>query len=113
MKPKKLTIDDLMAMDPHTIFASGTFYDDLGGCNIANTGKEVPWVAVRGGIHDWAIYCQNPHYVESEDIPTIMLGMGGRWDNDKITRLGDKIFTEKNIRKLVPCTKKAFEMYRY
>jgi hypothetical protein len=39
-----MTFEELKAMKPDTIFASGV--DQKWG----------HWVAVRGGIHDWAIY---------------------------------------------------------
>ena len=60
------------------------------------------WVAVRGGIWDWAIYAQNPYYIET-----------GVWDWQKIAEQGDKVHNENHIRKLVECDKEAFEMYRH
>jgi len=54
------------------------------------------WVAVRGGIADWAIYC---HFSDKN------------WD--WIRDSGDKVTMENHIRKLVPCTDEAFKRYRY
>lgn len=91
-----LTLQELKDMEPDTIFATGTIVDSPDGINLANTGKTLRWVACRGGIHDWAIYAQ----AES-------------WSADEVKRLGDKVGSEANIKKLVPCDDEAFAMYRY
>jgi len=98
MEDKKgiLTLEQLKAMPPDTIFATGTAMDNKNGLFMANTNKELRWVAVRGGIWDWAIYC---HFADK----TI------EW----ISNWGDKVIMENNIRKLVPCDDEAFQMYRY
>lgn len=92
-----LTLDQLKALPQHTIFAQGVIEDSPVGINMTNSGKLLKWVAVRGGIHDWAIYCG--------------------WDTgntyESVKEYGDKVCSEENIKKLVPCTKEAFEMYRY
>ena len=92
---KILTIKKLKEMKPG-IFAQGITIDNPDGCNMSNSGKQLRWVAVRGDIHDWAIYC---HYSDKD------------WE--WIKRSGDKVCSKENIRKLVPCSKLAFEMYRY
>ena len=56
---------------------------------------EIRWVAVRGGYHDWTIY-----YLSSIHSVNIVITHG------------DKIFTESIIKRLVPCDREAFEMYR-
>lgn len=96
-----LTLQQLKDMKPDTIFAKGELVDDPDGINLARTGNKVRWVAVRGGIHDWAIYAQNPHYGELN------------YDFDWVRRHGDKVTSEANIKKLVPCDDEAFAMYRY
>lgn len=90
-----LTLDQLKAMPEDTIFATGTAIDDQYGLFMAGTNKELRWVAVRGGIHDWAIYC---HFAEH--------------DVEWIRRHGDKVHSENNIKKLVTCDKESFAMYR-
>ena len=77
-----LTIEDLKAMKPDTIFASGI-------------KDGFRWVAVRGGIWDWAIYYQIPS-----------------WSNEEIARNGNKIHDNQTIKMLVPCDQEAFKMYR-
>ena len=108
-----LTLEFLKQLPPHTIFAYGQVLDNPLGCNMANTGKLMRWVAVRGGIHDWAIYCQNPHYIDSQEPEVLAVGYGGVWDWQKIAEVGDKVTGEKNIRRLVECNDEAFKMYNY
>ncbi len=86
-----LTLQKLKEMKPHTIFAKG-------GGLIEEFSREMntKWVAVRGGIHDWAIY-----YAEE-----------GKAD-EQIRDWGDKCYFEEVIKRLVPCDEEAFKMYRY
>ena len=92
-----LTAEQLDAMTPGTIFATGTAFDRPGELHMANTGRELRWVAVRGqGIPDWAIYT---HFVEN--------------DADWVRRFGDKVQRDSHIRRLVPCDDGAFARYRY
>ena len=90
-----LTLKMLKDMPSGTIFATGISSDTPDGLFMANTGKELRWVAVRGEIHDWAIYC---HFSEH--------------DTEWIRRQGDKVHMEENIKKLVLCDKEALRMYR-
>jgi hypothetical protein len=53
----ELTLQDLKELAPNSIFASGEILDNPEGVNMTGSGKMLRWVAVRGGIHDWAIYC--------------------------------------------------------
>jgi hypothetical protein len=91
-----LTVEKLKDMQPHTIFAEGVTIDNYTGINMSNSNKVLRWVAVRGGIHDWAIY------IGWED----MLG-------EEVAATGDKVCSKDNIRKLVPCDDEAFKMYRF
>ena len=85
-----LTAQKLIDMEPAYIFAQGQHsYNEL-------TNKEIKWVAVRGRIHDWAIY----------------YGLVD-WSTERIKREGDKVFTKELIKKLVPCDVEAFKLYRY
>ncbi|OGY24255.1 MAG: hypothetical protein A2Y57_04190 [Candidatus Woykebacteria bacterium RBG_13_40_7b] len=94
-----LTLKELKEMEPDTIFAQGEIKDSPAGINMAGTGKVMKWVAVRGGIEDWAIYCDNPFQPQ--------LSYEGVRD------YGDKLKMEEHIKKLVPCDDEAFKMYRY
>ena len=92
---EKLTLEMLKEMKPG-IFARGETTDSPEGCNITNSGDLLRWVAVRGGIHDWAIYC---HFADKD------------WEWIRLN--GDKIYNENNIRKIVECDDESFKMYRY
>lgn len=93
-----LTLKQLQAMPEGTIFAIGTAIDDdsVNGLFMGNTKQRVRWVAVRGGIDDWAIYC---HFAEKS--------------LDWIKKHGDKICDEIDIKRCVPCDKEAFGQYRF
>ncbi len=85
-----LTLEKLKVMEPG-IFATGLVKDDR-----LYRELELKWVAVRGGIHDWAIYY---HLASSTD--------------GYVRDSGDKCFTRQVIRELVPCNDEAFAMYRF
>lgn len=91
-----LTLQQLKDMPPNTVFARGEVEDSPDGVNMSNSGGILRWVAVRGGIWDWAIYC---HYADRS------------WEFVKSQ--GDKIYGKTNIKKLVPCDDEAFKKYRY
>jgi len=76
------------------IFASGTVSDNPVGINMTNSDKLLRWVAVKGYAHDWTIYC---HWADKS--------------KDWIKQSGDKVCSEENIKKLVPCDDEAFSKY--
>lgn len=92
-----LTLDMLKEMAPGTIFAEGEIENSPEGLFMTNSdiGRKLLWVAKRGGFHDWAIYT---HWKDS-----------GR---SHVLSNGDKVTSEDNIKKLVPCTEEALKMYR-
>ena len=85
-----LTLEDLKEMAPGR-FAGGVIDDP----RLYKDGP-VRWVAVRGGIEDWALYYH--HAGASEEF---------------VMSSGDKCFTPQVIRDLVPCEDDAYNMYRY
>ena len=89
-----LTIEKLKEM-PEGIFKAGTISDNPEGINMSNSGKLLRWVAVRGVIHDWTIYC---HWADSSF----------EW----IEKHGDKVHFKSHIKKLILCDDEAFQMYR-
>jgi len=91
----KLTLQMLKDMRPG-VFAKGEVIDSQEGINIMNSGRMLRWVASRGKIHDWAIY---------------VLSANRSWQ--EVKDIGDKIFIDENIRKLVPCDDEAFSVYRF
>jgi len=91
-----LTLNQLKNMRPETIFANGAAPDNQYGINMSNSGIELKWLAIRGGIHDWAIYC----HTSDKDLS---------W----IKRHGDKVHSDHHIKQLVECDKESFKMYRH
>lgn len=89
-----LTLQQLKDMEPG-IFATGETTDDANGANITGSGRQLRWVAVRGGIHDWAIYVHK-----------------ASWSEEEIKSNGDKVHSRETVKKLVPCDDQALGMYR-
>lgn len=92
-----LDVTDLDAMEPGTIFCRGEVENSPLGYYATNSrrGDLLRWVAVRGGISDWAIYAY-----------------WNDWDWEAIRSSGDKVRADDVIRRLVPCTDEAFARYR-
>ena len=84
-------------INPDTVFAQGTVSDNIYGINMANTGKLLRWVAVKGWDDDWCIYC---HFANEYSFSEVRL-------------FGDKVCSTDNILKLVPCDPEVFARYRY
>lgn len=93
-----LTLEKLKAIKPYEIFKSGDTIDNETGCNMMNTSRVLTYVACRGYIHDWAIYCQYKDEC---------------WSLEQIHDNGEKVTSEQNIKRLVSCDEEAFKMYRY
>ncbi len=91
-----LTLQKLKDMQPDTIIATGIANDNPDELFMANTNRQLRWVAVRGGIHDWTIYC---HFADK--------------DIEWIKKQGDKVCMKSHIKKLVPCDDEALHQYRY
>jgi len=94
-KQKILTIEVLVQLKPHSEIAKGEIEDSADGINMTGSGNPLKWVAVTGEIGDWCIYVQWAHR-----------------DYEWIKHHGDKVHNEHNIRKLVPCSDKAYARYR-
>lgn len=118
-----LTIKKLKEMKPDTIIARGFGYIEhpwFNDCTPVSEGgalepdrrsTKVKWVAVRGGIHDWAIY----HSLDANICPHEYFNCQCHLEasEERILRGGAKLRNEELIKKFVPCDKEAFEMYRY
>lgn len=93
-----LTIEMLKDMPHGTIFAEGMAMDVKDGLFMANTGKKLHWVAVRGhGLLDWAVYC---HFATEDSTKR------------SIASNGDKVCAPPHIRFCVPCDDEALKEYR-
>jgi hypothetical protein len=96
-----LTIDELKKMKPGTVFASGEVeinHPYYGQAPEYPKTIQVRWVAIRGGIHDWAIYTDF-------DRPFL--------DNDAIAAYGVKLHDIGKVMELVMADFDAMEMYRH
>jgi len=118
-----LTIKQLKAMKPDTIFASGIgliehpWFNDAKpvseGGTLEKDGKstKVKWIAIRGYIHDWAIYHSmdaNIVIADYFDDPAHLQA-----PNETIARVGAKLHNKEKIKEFVPCDDEAFKMYRH
>lgn len=91
-----LTVEKLKAIAPGTMFATGKAFDNEDGVFMANTGKMLKWIAVKGhGYDDWCIYA---HLAEHDEA--------------YIRSQGDKVCDPANIRRCVPCDSEAMALYR-
>jgi len=91
-----LTLQQLKKMMPNTIFAKGEAEIE----DHWDTSKtmQIKWIAIRGGIHDWAIY----YNLIVEDK-----------SDEEIKNYGEKMHKEESIKTCVPCDDEAFDMYRH
>lgn len=92
-----LTIEELKNLPAFDYFATGTIKNSPDEIYMTNNdqGRELLWVAQRGGFHDWAIYI---HWADK--------GL------EYVKSNGDKVTNDKDIRKLVSATEEAYSMYR-
>jgi len=112
-----LTLKKLKKMAPDTIFASGIGFIEHPWFNQATKtieadGKstKVKWVAIRGYIHDWAIY----HSLDANLEPANNLDGTSHLNADfqTIADHGAKLHNREIVKKLVPCSKLALKFYR-
>lgn len=91
-----MTIEEFKAIPFGSVFAQGKCTDDVNGANMTGSGRMLRWVAKKGRINDWCIYC---HWATSSF--------------EYIITNGDKVTGESNIKRLVPCDDDMFNAYRY
>lgn len=90
--------DEFDKLTPGEVFATGVFPNSAEGLFMtdSNPGRMLRWVAKKGWGDDWCVYCY-----------------WDEWDVEQVAQSGDKVGTEKHIRKCVPCTDEVFKKYRY
>lgn len=92
-----LTKEEFDKLPLGEVFATGVLPNSDDGIFMTRDGGELRWVAKKGwGGHDWALYC---HWADKSV--------------EYIRDYGDKVMTEKYIRRCVPCTDEIFKAYRY
>jgi|AntAceMinimDraft_18_1070375.scaffolds.fasta_scaffold171446_2 hypothetical protein len=100
-----MTLEELKKVKVNDIFAEGEFTDDVNGCLLLDTKKTLKWIAVRGEYPSDKEVCWKIIYQPSElniinPIATINL-----------IKLGDTMFIEEYIKKLVPCDDEMYKHY--
>ena len=106
----KLTLQQLKDMKPNTIFDSGIAeipHPWYGQSPEYPKTVEVKWVAIRGGIHDWAIYHSfhtNLDFYVTEHIKA---------PDQLIADQGQKLHDINLVKELVLCDEEALQMYRH
>ena len=118
-----LTIKKLKAMKPSTVFAKGIgliehpYFNQAKkvseGGTLEDDGRstKVKWIAIRGEIHDWAIYhSMDANLVQADyfDDPVHLLA-----PDLFIADAGAKLHNKEKIREFVECTDEAFALYRH
>jgi hypothetical protein len=93
---KKLTLKEFKAIKFATSFATGVLPNAPNGIFMNNLGGNLRWVARKGRINDWTIYCHWDHN-----------------DAEWIAKHGDKVYSEIYIKRCVPCDDEVFESYRF
>lgn len=115
---KILTIAQLKKMKPNTIFATGTgliehpwFNDAKKFLEKDGRSVKVKWIAVRGRIHDWAIYHSMDANICHEDYFDCLCHLAA--PKKLISDYGAKLHNTEKVQEFVPCDKEALEMYRH
>ena len=93
-----MTNEKFMNLPAGEIFATGVLPNSPEGIFITDShyGDSLGWVAVKGHADDWCVYSHWPEH-------------SFEW----IRKHGDKIHTEKYIKRCVPCDDKVFSKYRH
>lgn len=94
-----LTLKKLQEMEPDKIFDSGISIIEEDGDLI-----EITWVAIRGRIHDWAIYYTRE--IVTGPAPTSSGTLAA------LASRGSKVKDYNLVRHLVDCDSGALNMYR-
>jgi len=95
----ELTLEELDSFEVGKVFARGIIPNSPEGVYMSDSrvGDSLTWVAKKGfGYNDWCIYCYWSPTTEAY-----------------VLKNGEKVVSELNIRKLVPCTDEVFAKYRY
>ena len=92
----QLTFENFKEIPSGTVFAHGEAVDSPKGLNMMGSGKTLRWLAKKGHINDWVIYC---HWQETS------------WP--MVEREGDKVQDEKNIRNVLDVDDEMLKHYRH
>jgi len=123
-----LTIKKLQEMEPNTVFAKGIgyinhpWYSSMHYKNYEDAWRtvvetaeggltKVKWIASRGGIHDWSIFHSLSSIFEVAHYLDGISHLDVNWE--RIRAHGAKLHDKKTIKRLIPCTEEAFNMYNH
>lgn len=89
-----LSWEDFLEIPAREVFAKGIARDDVDGLNMLGTGNPLYWVAVKGRIDDWAIYCS--------------------WSSNElfIRDHGEKVHDRKGIQNVINVDERVLARYR-
>ena len=90
-----LTIDQFNLIPAGKMFYTSTVSDNIHGINMSASDRLLRFVAVKGHVDDWAVYCL------WADHPA-----------DYICEVGDKVRHRQHIGHCVPCDDEVFARYR-
>ena len=93
-----MTNEKFIEIPAGRVFDAGAFPNNEQGLYMSDNkdGAMLGWVAKKGHGDDWCIYCDWSHHTV-----------------DWILRFGQKVRSEKNIRRCVHCDDTVFSKYRY
>ena len=90
-----LSWEDYLKIKPQQIFASGSAPDSPEGLHMTGSGKTLHWVAVKGCMQDWAMYCEwveDPWYIKNN---------------------GQKVYDKQNIQNVIRVDQRVMDQYRF
>lgn len=94
-----MTLEELQAFPNGEVFATGVLPNSPEGLYITSSNIDEPlrWIAKKGYAPgcDWAVYCHWAYH-----------------DVEWIKERGDKVTTDSNIQKCVPCDQECLNIYR-
>ena len=96
MKKITLTQELLDATPPFGLICTGLAMDDEDGLFLANTNKELKWVAKKGAVGDWAVYA----HFSSNSV-------------DFVLNAGDKVQSKRNLEVILEFSDEVYSKYRH
>jgi hypothetical protein len=91
-----ITLKEFKELPFGEVFSTGILPNSPEGIFMTNTGGNLRWVAKKGEINDWVVYC---HW-EDKTV---------EW----IAQHGDKVQNTENIKRCVQCEDDVLKLYRH
>lgn len=92
-----MTLEEFITLPFDKVFAKGILPNSSEGIYMTDYGQGnlLKWVAKKGRINDWAIYC-----------------FWNEMTFSFIETNGDKVHSKENIQKCIPCSEEVLKLYR-